>query len=374
MPQHLRIPSHYDVYSDPPDKDGTETLHFVSGHRRVRLRGHSFREFVQRVAPLLDGSRTVEEVERAVADVFAPDDLHACLEMLGRQGLLEDTTIAPLPGNLDELLRPQLNLFHDLTTEPHALQHKLLAARVVIIGLSGPGAACALALGASGLGAIDGVDPHPVSPVEAHGGGAFEPASAGKLRADAVADRLAALAPHTRYTAQTTPADSDDTIEPLVAGATFVVNCLDEGESARAYKLNRVCLKLRIPFTTVQAAGAEVILGPTVDPGKTACLLCYKMRVVACSDNPEAEFAFQSYLDRRRQDDSGRRANLAAGVAIAAQLAALEAVKAVTGLPPSARGRLQVLNLLTLATQTHLVLRKPWCPACFNDWEDQAGS
>ena len=47
MPQQLRIPTHYYVYSDPPDRDGHETLHFVSGHRRVRLRGHSFREFNQ---------------------------------------------------------------------------------------------------------------------------------------------------------------------------------------------------------------------------------------------------------------------------------------------------------------------------------------
>jgi bacteriocin biosynthesis cyclodehydratase domain-containing protein len=135
-----------------------------------------------------------------------------------------------------------------------------------------------------------------------------------------------------------------------------------------------VCLALGVGFSSAQAAGAEVVLGPTVDPGKTACFLCYKMRAVACSDNPEAEFAFQSFLDRRRQDDSGRRANLGFGVGLAAQLAGLEALKALTGMPVSARGKLQVLNLLTLAMQTHLVLRKPWCPACFGDWEEAGPS
>ena len=33
-----------------------EVLHFVSPQRRVKLKGHSFREFVQNVVPLLDGT------------------------------------------------------------------------------------------------------------------------------------------------------------------------------------------------------------------------------------------------------------------------------------------------------------------------------
>ena len=94
------------------------------------------------------------------------------------------------------------------------------------------------------------------------------------------------------------------------------------------------------------------------------------MRTVACSDNPEAEFAFQSYLDRRHQDDSARRANLSLGVNIAAQLAAMEVMKALTSLGgTTAQGRIHVLNLLDLTMETHMVLKKPWCPACMPKWE-----
>src|SRR5260370_13990450 len=118
MSKWVHSSNHYYVLSDSPDKDGAETVHFVWSHRRVRLRGHSFREFVQRVAPLLDGSRTVEQVKAEVADLFAPEDLYACLEMLGSHGLLEDVTHSPVPAERADFLCPQTNLFHDLPPQP----------------------------------------------------------------------------------------------------------------------------------------------------------------------------------------------------------------------------------------------------------------
>ena len=375
MSQLLRIPTHYYVYSDPPDKTGDETLHFVSGHRRVRLRGHSFREFVQRVAPLLDGSRTVEQLQNDVADIFAPEDLHGCLDMLGSHGLLEDAGLSPLPAELGDFLRPQMNVFHDLSPEPEELQERVLKSKVTIFGLGGVGASCALGLAVSGVGSVNCVDAGQVSAADAYFSPVFDPGTAGTYRTEAVRRRIEQLSPHTKYRAHSQQFASDDEVRDIVEGSDFVINCLDEGEIALAYKVNRVCLALGVRFTTAQASGVEVVLGPTVDPHRTACFLCYKMRSVACSDNPEAEFAFQSFLDRRRQDDSARRANLTFGVNIAAQMAGLEALKAVASLPAStARGRLYVLNLLDMTMQTHLVLRKPWCPACFSNWEESTGS
>ena len=43
-----------------------------------------------RVVPLLDGRRTVEEIGREVEDVFALSDLEAGLELLAARGVLED--------------------------------------------------------------------------------------------------------------------------------------------------------------------------------------------------------------------------------------------------------------------------------------------
>ena len=76
------------------------------------------------------------------------------------------------------------------------------------------------------------------------------------------------------------------------------------------------------------------------------------MRAVACTENPEQEFAHLRFLDRRKRDDSASRENLVFGAPI-------------LGLPAVASGRIIVFDLMESTSQKHVVLRKPWCPACF---------
>ena len=111
----------------------------------------------------------------------------------------------------------------------------------------------------------------------------------------------------------------------------------------------------------------EVVVGPTIEPYQTACYLCYKMRLVAANENPEDEFAFQRFLDQRNQDDSGCHENLVFGVGLASNLVGLEVLKALTGTALATRGRIVVVDLLDFTMTKHVVLRKPWCPACFNE-------
>ena len=93
--------------------------------------------------------------------------------------------------------------------------------------------------------------------------------------------------------------------------------------------------------------------------------MCYTMRGVAASETPEDEFAFKKFLNRRNSDDSARREGLTVSGGIVGNLLALEALKAVGEFAPLATLRkLRVTNLLTLESQEHVVLRKPWCPAC----------
>ncbi|HET8547218.1 MAG TPA: TOMM precursor leader peptide-binding protein [Bryobacteraceae bacterium] len=368
--QRLRIPSHYYVYSEPPDKTGEEVLHFVSPHRRVKLRGRSFREFVQHVQPLLDGRHSFEEIHAEVSDLFEPEDLAACFDVLSENGLLEDAAQSTLAPEVEERLRPQLNLFHDLAPEGARLQERLAAARVSVFGLTGAGAVAASSLAAAGIGTVRCIDDGPVTAADTYFSAAFELTDTGSARCDAMCRRVRRSAPQVRYEAVPDRLPDDDAVERAIAGSHFVVNCVDEGNISLVYKLNRVCLKLRIPWISAAASGLEVIVGPAVYPGETACYMCYRMRLVACADKPEAEFDFQSYLDRRKRDDSSRHANLVFGVGIAGQLAALEAVKALSGAgQPATRGKLQIIDLRDLSSSRHVVLRKPWCPACFADWD-----
>ena len=94
--------------------------------------------------------------------------------------------------------------------------------------------------------------------------------------------------------------------------------------------------------------------------------MCYRMRVVAAAANPEEAFAFERYLDRRKTEDIGRRENLVFGAGIAANILGLETMKELTGLAaPTLVGRLLAVSLADLRIEKHTVLRKPWCPVCF---------
>jgi bacteriocin biosynthesis cyclodehydratase domain-containing protein len=360
------LPSHFYVWTEPPDSAGDEVLRFVSERRRVKLKGHSFREFEQRVIPLLDGRHTIEEIEQAVADVFAPADLAAGLDLLAEQKLLIDAAAESLPTGIAEPLAPQLAMLHELDQDPARVQERLLRSTVTLVGVGGVGAAAAAALGAARVGTIRCFDAEPVLTTDVYFSPIFSPAAIGSSRAETVAGHVRERVPEVRVTAHPDKLETEEQIRAAIEGSDLVISTLDPAQSALVYRLNRACLAAGIRWISAALSGSEIVIGPTVLPFETACYLCYKMRAVSCAGNPEEGFAFEQYLDRRKHDDSGRRENLVFGAGIAANLLATEAFKLIAGLRPIATlGRIVIIDLLTLNATHHVILRKPWCPACF---------
>jgi bacteriocin biosynthesis cyclodehydratase domain-containing protein len=359
------LPSHYSVWFEPPDEAGDEVLHIVSERRTLKLKGYAFREFHERVVPLLDGSNSLEEIQSATADVFRPQDLAECLALLESQGVLVDAPENGLPVEALERMAPQINLFHDLAPD-RGLQPRLSAATVALVGLGGAGPAVALALAAAGVGMLRCVDALPVAPTDVYYTPALGLAAVGAARAARVAELVGAAAPQVRTAVADSPPESEEDVRAAIGDADFVVCCLDAGQTNLTIKLNRVCLAAGIRWTSCSLAGAEIVVGPTVHPGRSACYLCYRMRAVACAGNPEEAFAYERYLDRRRSDDSGTRENLVFSAGIAGNLLGAEVVNELTGLAePALVGRILTLRLTDLQIERHTVLRKPGCPACF---------
>jgi adenylyltransferase/sulfurtransferase len=360
-----RIPGHYYIRSEPPDDLGDEFLLFDSERRKVKLKGRLFREFVRSVVPLLDGSRTLGEIQAEVADLFAAEDLANCLGLLVEHNLIQDAEADTTPEDVASDMAPQLNFFQEMELEPHQVQRKLGAAIVAVWGLGGPGASVAMALAASGVGGLRCVDALPVSRTDPHLIPTFAPSEVGRNRAEVIRANIAERFPRVNAVAVSDQITDDAHALRIIEGVDVVVCCADAGMATYAYILNRACLKARIPWTSCAVSGFEGIVGPTVVPHETACYLCYKMRAVACSANPEDELAHVRRLDRRKRDDSDRRENYSFAVGAIGHLMGLEAVKCLTGIAePSALGRIVILDFLTLACRSHTVLRMPWCPAC----------
>ena len=242
---------------------------------------------------------------------------------------------------------------------------------MAVFGLGGAGASAAVALAASGVGEIRGFDPALVQPADPYLAPFYRSDDVGIPRTRALAHRLSAVAPSVRAKWFDQPPIDDAAVRDQIIDCDFVVNCLDEGEISLAYKLNRVCQDLGYRWISGEAAGLEVRVGPLVVPGETPCFMCYQMRLIASSQRPEEALRFHAYHDRRKRDDSSLHENLTCGPVICGQLLALEVIKELSGILPSTlRGRLFVIDLANLSTSMHHVLRKPWCPACFQSIAD----
>ena len=360
-----RLPSNYDVWCEPPDEGGDEVLHFVSERRRLKLKGHSFREFTRSVVPVLDGRHTWSEIQEHVADVFRPEDLAPCLELLSEHGILEDGGHDLDDEELARRIEPQLNLFHELEVNGSEAQKKLAAAAVSVVGLGGSGATAALSLAAAGVGTLKLIDSLEVREADVYFAPFLDLAAVGSPRASAARRMIEAAAPNVAVRACESELDSEAGLRAAVEGSDFIVCCLDAGQSNQVFKLNRVCLEAAIPWTSCVLAGTELVLGPTVRPGSGPCYLCYRMRVVACAANPEDAFDLERRLDRHKEDDSGRRENLVFAAGTAGNLVGMEVLKELTGMAvPTLRGKIAVVDLLQHSTTEHVVLRRPGCPAC----------
>lgn len=360
-----RLPSHYYVLFEPPDRKGDEVLHFVSDRRRIVLKGHSFREFKEYVIPLLDGKHTVEEIAAETSDIFELEDLETGLGLLAEQGLIEDVPDAS-PAFGEASIEPQLNYFHEVSESSSKTQERLSKSTVTVFGLMGPGATVALALASAHVGTVRCIDSEPVGPADPYLSQVFQPGDVGAKRAEAVRQRIHSAAPGVRVVSHSTPFESEAQIAEAIRGSDFVICCIDQGLSSLIYKLNRVCLSEGIRWTSCSASGMEVVVGPTVRPYITACYLCYKMRAVACAENPEHDFVFQRMLDKRKTDDSAHRENITFAAGLAANALGLEALKELSGcMQPSTVGKVLVIDLMEMSMKKHVLLRKPWCPACF---------
>jgi adenylyltransferase/sulfurtransferase len=232
------------------------------------------------------------------------------------------------------------------------------------MGGAGPGLAESLAK--SGIGQIRCIDNQAVSLGDLYLASGFSRSDVHGPRAMAVRSRLQPEFPDTEFQVTVDSLRSDEALRAAVEKSDYIVSCLDAGQSSLIYRLNRVCLQTGTRWISCSLAGTEVVIGPVIHPRDTPCYLCYKMRIVACAANPEDAFAFEKLLDERKADDSPRRENLSVGAGIASNLLALEILRELAGLSPATTlGRVVIFNLLDLSSTKHVVLRKPWCPACF---------
>jgi len=223
-------------------------------------------------------------------------------------------------------------------------QEKLLNSRALIIGLGGLGSPAAMYLAAAGVGSLvlndyDVVEISNLQRQIVHG---IE--NIGEPKAISARKTLERLNPDVEITELTSRLESAQ-LEREIAQADVVLDCSDN--FATRFAINAACVKSRTPLVSgavIRFEGQLAVFTPGV--GNNPCYNCL-------------------YADHGELAESCVQTGVLAPLpGIIGSLQALEAIKLLTGVGDPIRGRLLLLDALSMEWNQMVLKRNPKCPTC----------
>lgn len=222
-----------------------------------------------------------------------------------------------------------------------AAQRRLAESTVLIAGIGGLGGATATYLAAAGVGRLVLFHPGPVERPDLNRQTLMAPSGLGQLRVDCAAEDLHHHYPDVAVVTVPEPITAERTPQYLVQ-SDVVVDA--RHNFPERLLLNRLCVELDVPMVEAAMNGAEGQVS-VIRPGQTACLAC-----------------------RYGDGDPGWEplgfSVLGAVSGAVGCLAAIEAIKVVTGWGEPLDDHLLTLDLEHMIFQRLRTARDPACPVC----------
>lgn len=244
--------------------------------------------------------------------------------------------------NDDELLRysrqimlPQLDV---------AGQEKLLAGRVLVVGLGGLGCPAAMYLASAGVGHLVLADPDEVELSNLQRQIAHHGADIGMNKAESAAHTLHALNPGVRVEVLPLRLEGES-LDGAVRGADVVLDCTDNFDARIA--INRSCRRHRVPLVSGAAIRMEAQL--VVFDHRKADSPCYQC-LYGGDAGPQLSCS-----------ESGVMAPL---VGIVGAMQAMEAIKLLAGIGDDRGCILLALDAVNMQWREMKLARDPHCPVC----------
>jgi molybdopterin/thiamine biosynthesis adenylyltransferase len=222
-------------------------------------------------------------------------------------------------------------------------QERLLAARVLVVGMGGLGSSAAFYLAAAGIGTLGILDDDRVEPSNLQRQILYSTTDVGRLKTDSAALRLKALNPDIAVEASALRLDESNALE-LLSRWDFVVDATDNFDSK--FLIAAACDAVSRPYSH---AGITRFLGQTltVIPGTTACYRCIFV------EPPEP-----------CEDDGKPAGPLGAIPGVIGAIQAAEALKYVLRIGSLLTNRLLIYDSLGGRFREVAVSRSPSCPLC----------
>jgi molybdopterin/thiamine biosynthesis adenylyltransferase len=219
-------------------------------------------------------------------------------------------------------------------------QQRLKAARVAIVGVGGVGAPAALYLAAAGVGTLRLIDDDGVGLSNLQRQILFAGTDVGAAKVEAGARRLTALNPHVEIEAapeRLTVANA----AWLLEGCDLVLDGTDDFETR--FAVNAACVAAGLPLVSGALGRWSGQVG--VFAGRP----CY--RCLVAETPPDAETC-------------ARVGVVGALAGVVGSMAALEAIKLITGAGETLTGRLLIYDGLAGTARTVALAADPACPVC----------
>jgi bacteriocin biosynthesis cyclodehydratase domain-containing protein len=364
--ERFKIPDRFTLIPAGPDEYRLHSLGFS-----LSLRGRSS-ELLTRLLPLLDGEATVADIVGRL-DGFNEETVGETLDYLLNAGALErvgQNHNGILSAAEAQRFQPQISfLSHFIApagvpaadSVPRSgleYQERIKRSRVKVFGLGRLGSPLVRALTLAGVGEITGIDSEQVGDRDLNSDAWFTTDHARMNRAEAARCLAMSLNPAVKFEAVSEPIESAELQESL-AKTDFAVLCRDDFNPAEYEAFNHAALASKTSWTSARMSGFEFQIGPTVIPFETACFQCFDLR----QKSNVPDFAEYKIVEDFLKKDRLRPESLAFTPGVG--LLALEVLKAITWfMAPATRAHLYSLNLLTMESKLHPILKIPRCPAC----------
>jgi molybdopterin/thiamine biosynthesis adenylyltransferase len=222
-------------------------------------------------------------------------------------------------------------------------QRKLEKSKVAVVGVGGLGTVSSLYLALAGVGHLRLIDQDTVETPNLHRQILYSLDDLDYPKAEAAAQRLEKLNPLVKAEPVSENVNQGN-VETLLAGVDLVVDGLDN--MFTRYLINRVCVKLGVPYVFGAAIGIEGNLSVFAPP-ETGCLECL--------------------LPNMSDDDlmtCDTRGVIGATPGIIGAMQAMEAIKVLTGMGSPLKGKLMVCDFNDMSFTTVDTSKAANCPAC----------
>jgi molybdopterin-synthase adenylyltransferase len=358
-----RLLQFVETYTVPLPNGG---IHLKNPGQSAEIRGRAVRDVIPTLLPLLDGTRTLDQIVAELATTASAQSIEQVITILERKGLIRE--VEPVPPELQSEDLSQYETvarFFGTTGSRYATLAALRRAHIAIVN-SGPVAPLLIsALTKFGVDRITLIAAESVGEVEVQQCRVLGADDSGRRWADVLEPALRPRARTRLAVVSKRPEEIDDWTAEL-EGVTMMVALVQGPILFYPWleRLNLAAVSRGIPWTSVALLDGDLVhVGPTIRPRVTACYKCYELRYKSHLPYVGTHEAFAAHVRQmERPLDFGVLPPVAD---ILAGLAAMEVARAISpDSTPITSGRLMTFSLSEFKSELHPVLKLPRCPHC----------